>query len=126
MYFNKIIRTSYNSLVCLNQGNEYNKGSKPNFIFYLSDDQDRWDYEIYGNPLLKEETSAVTKLASEGMVFNNFYTPVSTCAPSRSVLYTGINPVKNGAFLNHNKKYLKIFMTQIVIKKYLIKQLHSL
>ena len=63
---------------------------RPNFIFYLSDDQDRHDYEIYGNDLLTNETSAVTELAREGVIFENFYTPVSTCAPSRHVLYTGI------------------------------------
>lgn len=84
------------------------QGTRPNFIFYLSDDQDRHDYEIYGNPLLKDETSAVTKLASEGVIFENFYTPVSTCAPSRSVLYSGMYPIKNGAFLNHYSLYNKV------------------
>ena len=81
------------------------QGTRPNFIFYLSDDQDRHDYEIYGNPLLTAETSAVTQLASEGIIFENFYTPISTCAPSRTVLYTGIYPIKNGAFLNHYSIY---------------------
>lgn len=45
--------------------NEVNISDKPNFIFYLSDDQDQLDYSIYGNDLV--ESSAVEELASKGM-----------------------------------------------------------
>ena len=48
-------------------------------------------------------------LAKEGLKFNNFYTPISMCGPSRSVLYTGMSPIKNGSFLNHypvRKKFM--------------------
>ena len=75
------------------------KNDRPNFIFYLSDDQDRLDYSIYGNDLV--ETSAVSKLAKEGMVFNNFYTSQAICSPSRSQLLTGMYPIKNGCYANH-------------------------
>ena len=79
--------------------NEVNISDKPNFIFYLSDDQDQLDYSIYGNDLV--ESSAVEELASEGMVFNNFYTAQAICSPSRSQLLTGMYPVKNGCYANH-------------------------
>ena len=46
--------------------------SKPNIIFYLSDDQDLLDYGVYGNP--KVETSNVDLLATQGIRFTNFYT----------------------------------------------------
>lgn len=71
----------------------------PNIIFYLADDQDIFDYGVYGNT--KVNTSAVDKLASEGMIFTNAYTAQAICAPSRSQLYTGNYPLKNGCYINH-------------------------
>jgi len=72
---------------------------KPNFIFYLADDQDQLDYGCYGNP--KVSTSNVDQLAKEGMKFTNFYTAQAICAPSRSQIFTGMYPVKNGCMANH-------------------------
>jgi len=72
---------------------------KPNIIFYLADDQDKYDYGCYGND--KINTPAVDRLAKEGLLFENAFTGQSICAPSRSQLYTGNYPLKNGCFLNH-------------------------
>ena len=72
---------------------------RPNFIFYLADDQDKLDYGTYGNPNV--DTKAVDKLASEGIKFNNFYTGQAICAPTRSQIFTGKYPIKNGCFVNH-------------------------
>ena len=73
--------------------------TSPNFIFYLADDQDLLDYGIYGNP--KVHTPAVDALAKEGMRFSNFYTSQAICAPSRSQIFTGMYPLKNGCMANH-------------------------
>ncbi|SFD27983.1 sulfatase family protein [Algibacter pectinivorans] len=73
--------------------------SKPNLIFYLADDQDVYDYGCYGNE--KVNTAAVNRLAKEGMLFNNAFTAQAICAPSRSQLFTGKYPLKNGCFANH-------------------------
>ena len=73
--------------------------ARPNIILYLSDDQDKLDFGCYGNPNVK--TSNVDKLASEGIKFNNFYTSQAICAPSRSQIFTGMYPVKNGCMANH-------------------------
>ena len=70
-----------------------------NFIFYLADDQDQLDYGCYGNPNVK--TSNVDRLAAEGMRFTNFYTAQAICAPSRSQIFTGKYPLKNGCMANH-------------------------
>ena len=84
------------NISCINLKEE---NDLPNFIFYLSDDQDQLDYNIYGNNLV--ETSAVSKLAEQGMVFNNFYTSQAICSPSRSQILTGMYPIKNGCYANH-------------------------
>ncbi|MGV8094212.1 MAG: sulfatase [Mangrovibacterium sp.] len=72
---------------------------KPNFIFYLADDQDILDYGCYGNELVNMPT--VDRLASQGMRFTHAFTGQAICAPSRSQLYTGMYPMKNGCYANH-------------------------
>jgi len=89
---------------------------KPNIIFYLADDQDQIDYGIYGNNLVK--TPAVDKLAKEGIKFNNAYTTQAICAPSRSQIFTGLYPLKNGCMANHisvknNLKDVNDYMQEI-------------
>ena len=37
------------------------------------------------------------------MVFENAFTAQAICAPSRSQLYTGNYPLKNGCFMNHTR-----------------------
>jgi len=71
----------------------------PNIIFYLADDQDVYDYGCYGNA--KVNTAAVDRLAQEGLLFTNAFTGQAICAPSRSQLFTGKYPLKNGCFANH-------------------------
>ena len=90
--------------------------SKPNIIFYLADDQDIGDYGCYGNELI--HTPAADRLASEGMRFSSAFTGQAICAPSRSQLYTGNYPLKNGAFLNHSA----VKRDQVSISKYLSDQ----
>tara|TARA_Y100000385_G_scaffold273823_1_gene316189 strand:+ start:17901 stop:19301 length:1401 start_codon:yes stop_codon:yes gene_type:complete len=90
----------------------------PNFIFYFADDQDQLDYGAYGNP--KVHTPAVDQLVKEGMKFTNFYTSQSICAPSRSQLFTGMYPVKNGCMANHLpvKKDLKTVIDYLGARGY--------
>lgn len=88
----------------------------PNIIFYLSDDQNIEDYGCYGND--KVHTPAVDQLAKEGMLFTNAFTGQAICAPSRTQLYTGNYPLKNGMFLNHitakdNQKSVTQYMSEL-------------
>ncbi|WP_318249036.1 sulfatase family protein [Paraglaciecola chathamensis] len=78
---------------------ERNIDIRPNIIFYLADDQDYTDYGFSGNE--KVNTSAIDRLAKEGMVFSNTFTGQAICAPSRSQLFTGKYPIRNGTFANH-------------------------
>tara|TARA_B110000459_G_C16570873_1_gene476354 strand:- start:105 stop:1544 length:1440 start_codon:yes stop_codon:yes gene_type:complete len=93
-----ILFLSYSTIKNNSFINEKNN-EKPNFIFYLADDQDKLDYGTYGNPNV--DTKAVDNLAKEGMKFNNFYTAQAICSPTRSQIFTGKYPIKNGCFINH-------------------------
>jgi len=86
-------------LLSFNSFYSQQESKTPNIVFYLSDDQDLLDYGVYGNPNV--QTSNADLLASEGMKFSNFYTGQAICAPSRSQIFTGMYPVKNGCMANH-------------------------
>jgi uncharacterized sulfatase len=75
------------------------KGTKPNVIIWVADDQYLESVGCYGgNPA---HTPNIDKLASEGLRFDRAYSTSSICTPSRSALYTGMYPIKNGSHPNH-------------------------
>jgi uncharacterized sulfatase len=83
----------------LTHGQAADDAPTPNIFIYLADDQNAWDYEIHGNDQV--DTSHYDRLVREGMSFTNAYTAQAICAPSRSQLFTGLFPVRNGCMANH-------------------------
>lgn len=76
---------------------------KPNIFIIIADDQTWLDSGCYGNKEVK--TPNIDRLASEGMRFTRAFTATAMCAPTRQQLYTGIFPVRNGAYPNHSQVY---------------------
>jgi uncharacterized sulfatase len=74
---------------------------RPNIVIMLADDQTWSDSGAYGNDVVK--TSNLDRLASEGMRFTHCFTATAMCAPTRQQLYTGVFPIRNGAFPNHSQ-----------------------
>ena len=74
---------------------------RPNIVLVLADDQTYHDAGAYGNHEVK--TPNIDKLASQGMRFDRCFTATAMCAPTRQQLYTGVFPVRNGAYPNHSK-----------------------
>jgi N-sulfoglucosamine sulfohydrolase len=69
---------------------------RPKHLFVIvSDDHSRGDLGCYGNPDCP--TPHLDRFAAQGARFDNGYTVVAVCKPSRSALYTGLYPHKNGA-----------------------------
>ena len=62
---------------------------KPNIIFIMADDLGYGDLGCYGQKVI--QTASIDKLASEGMRFTQCYAGSTVCAPSRSVLMTGLH-----------------------------------
>jgi len=73
---------------------------KPNVIIWVADDQFLESVGCYGGDPL--QTPNIDKLASEGLRFTRAYSTSSICTPSRSALYTGMYPIKNGSHPNHS------------------------
>ncbi|GAA4429642.1 arylsulfatase [Bremerella cremea] len=72
---------------------------KPNIIYILADDLGIGDLGCYGQE--KFETPNLDRLAAEGMKFTQHYSGSTVCAPTRSVLMTGLHtghtPVRGNA-----------------------------
>jgi predicted GH43/DUF377 family glycosyl hydrolase/lysophospholipase L1-like esterase len=59
---------------------------RPNILFAIADD---WGPHAgaYGTPWVK--TPAFDRIANQGLLFTNAYTPMAKCAPSRAIVLTG-------------------------------------
>jgi arylsulfatase A-like enzyme len=72
---------------------------RKNIIFIMADDMGYGDLGSYGQQ--KIETPNLDRMAVEGMRFTDFYAGTTVCAPSRSVLMTGLHmghtPVRGNA-----------------------------
>ena len=71
----------------------------PNILFCISDDQSFPHAGAYGCTWVK--TPAFDRVAREGILFTNAYTPNAKCAPSRSTILTGRNPWQLEEAANH-------------------------
>ena len=72
--------------------------SKPNFLFVIADDMTHRDIGCYGG---QAHTPNIDKLATEGMRFTRCFQAAPMCSPTRHNIYTGLYPVKSGAYPNH-------------------------
>lgn len=75
------------------------KASKPNFVLFIADDCSFYDLGCYGSP--DSKTPNIDNFAKEGMLFTQCYQACPMSSPTRHNLYTGVWPVKSGAYPNH-------------------------
>ncbi|HEY0682298.1 MAG TPA: sulfatase [Steroidobacter sp.] len=73
---------------------------RPNIVLFIADDLSWHDLGAYGNQDVR--TPNVDKLAREGVTFQRAFAASPTCVPSRSSLFTGTYPMRNGAHANHS------------------------
>lgn len=76
------------------------RDGRPNVIIVLADDLTYSFIGCYGNPDVR--TPNIDRLARDGMQFDLAYTSTAMCSPTRAQLYTGLFPVRNGAYPNHS------------------------
>ena len=74
---------------------------KPNILLTMADDLTFDSLGCYGSP--DGITPNIDRLAGEGMLLKRAFTATAMCAPTRQQLYTGIFPVRNGAYPNHSR-----------------------
>ncbi len=72
----------------------------PNLVFMIADDCTFRDIGCYGG---QAYTPNIDKLAGQGMRFTRCFQAAPMCSPTRHNIYTGIYPVKSGAYPNHTR-----------------------
>ena len=65
------------------------QNEKPNIILFFYDDLGYGELGAYGQKII--ETRNIDDLAKNGLRFTNFYSGSPVCAPSRSILLTGLH-----------------------------------
>ena len=75
---------------------------QPNFLLIIADDCTYRDLGTYGG---QAHTPNLDRLAAEGMKFTRCFQAAPMCSPTRHSLYTGLYPVKSGAYPNHTEAY---------------------
>ena len=73
--------------------------ARPNILFALADDWGFGHAGAYGCTWVK--TPAFDRVARDGVLFTQAYTPTAKCAPSRASILTGRNPWQLKAAANH-------------------------
>ncbi|MGB7347814.1 MAG: sulfatase [Pirellulaceae bacterium] len=73
-------------------------GQQPNLVFIIADDCTFDDLGCYGG---QAATPNIDKLAGEGMQFMKCFQAAPMCSPTRHNIYTGLYPVRSGAYPNH-------------------------
>ena len=73
--------------------------SRPNILFCIMDDASYMHMSAYGCEWT--HTPSFDRLANEGILFQNAYTPNAKCAPSRSSILTGRNSWQLEEAANH-------------------------
>lgn len=74
---------------------------KPDIVVFLADDLGRADCSPFGGK--EVPTPNMDRLAKAGMTFTHAFVASPSCAPSRAALLTGLDPMRNGAMLNHSR-----------------------
>ncbi len=75
---------------------------KPNLVFIIADDCTFRDVGCYGG---QARTPNIDRLAGQGMRFTRCFQAAPMCSPTRHNIYTGLYPVKSGAWPNHTRAY---------------------
>lgn len=84
---------------------------RPNILFCIADDLSYPHMGAYGTKWVK--TPAFDRVAREGLLFNNAYTPNAKCSPSRACILTGRNSWQLEEAANHVPLFPGKFKTYV-------------
>lgn len=87
---------------------------RPNIIVFIADDMGWEESTPYGNNYI--HTPNISRLAGEGMRFDNFYLTASSCSPSRVSIMTSLYPHNTGAMNLHENVSENIQIFPSVLK----------
>ncbi len=84
------------TLVGCGHSDNKNSETRPNVILVMCDDLGWGDVGFNGNTTIR--TPNIDKMASQGVIFNRFYSACAVSSPTRASVLTGRNPYRTGVF----------------------------
>ncbi|MEX2514500.1 MAG: sulfatase [Cyclobacteriaceae bacterium] len=88
---------------------------RPNILFAIADDLSYPHMGAYGTDWI--QTPAFDKVAREGVLFTNAYTPNAKCSPSRSIMITGRNSWQLDEAANHIPHFPEKYLSHVEVLK---------
>ncbi|MEX0882661.1 MAG: sulfatase-like hydrolase/transferase, partial [Cyclobacteriaceae bacterium] len=88
---------------------------RPNILFALADDLSYPHMGAYGTEWV--QTPAFDRVAGEGILFTNAYTPNAKCSPSRSIIITGRNSWQLEEAANHIPHFPGKYLSHVEVLK---------
>ncbi|MGE4488211.1 MAG: sulfatase [Kiritimatiellales bacterium] len=98
-YYRKNAAWVFSAVLALSAGGAIAQDRRPNILFCILDDASWKHMSAYGCKWV--DTPAFDRLAKDGILFNNAYTPNAKCAPSRACILTGRNSWQLEEAANH-------------------------
>src|SRR3981189_212393 len=86
--------TASTALMCA-AGSAHAQDKKPNIVVIMGDDIGIWNIGAYSRGMMAGRTPNLDKLASEGMLFTDYYAEAS-CTAGRAAFITGELPIRTG------------------------------
>jgi arylsulfatase A-like enzyme len=74
--------------------------TRPNVLFIAIDDLNDWVGFLQGHP--QTRTPNMDRLARRGVVFTNAHCAAPLCCPSRSAVFSGVQPFRSGVYGNND------------------------
>jgi N-sulfoglucosamine sulfohydrolase len=90
-------------ILCVLLGSSVAAESRPNFMIIIADDLCWRDLGYEGSPDVK--TPNLDQLRAESMHLRGMFNTATSCSPTRHALYTGLYPIRSGAYPNHTRVY---------------------
>ena len=90
-------------ILCVLLGSTVAAEPRPNFMIIIADDLCWRDLGYEGSPDVK--TPNLDQLRAESMHLRGMFNPATSCSPTRHALYTGLYPIRSGAYPNHTRVY---------------------
>ncbi|WP_169515984.1 sulfatase family protein [Gaetbulibacter saemankumensis] len=88
---------------------------KPNILWIVAEDLSPY-IPTYGDSTVV--TPNISRLAEEGIVYTNFYSPSGVCAPSRAAIATGTYPTRIGAQHMRTGPWFRFSTTDRALENY--------
>lgn len=80
---------------------------RPNILWLVTEDMSPY-LAAFGDSTIEANTPNLNRLAAEGIIYTNLYSPSGVCAPSRAAIATGMYPSGIGANHMRTSSYTEV------------------